>query len=74
MCAYTHVANVWDGAIIHFSNSAYDWMKCCDTSGQGGVVNLHNGLYIRATENELARYGFSTNVTVVAMNIDELYC
>ena len=73
MSAYTHVASVRDGAVIRFRSSAYNWIKCCDSNGQGGVVNLHTGLYIRATEDELARYGFFTDVTVVAMHADELY-
>ena len=71
--ALTHIGNVWDGAIVHFPGSACDWFKCCDDSGIGGVVNLHSGLYIRATQTELARHGLGVYVTVVAMNLDEFY-
>ena len=71
--AYTHVGNVWDGAVVCFPNSSYYWFKCCDDSGIGGVVNLQTGLYIRATESELQRHGLDVYVTVVAMHVDELY-
>lgn len=55
-----HVGFINEGTILHFPNSAYDYMKVCDRNGIGGVVNLSTGLYI-STSN-LEKEGFSPMV------------
>ncbi len=65
----THISNAWDGAIVQFPASACFFMKVCGRDGIGGVVNLHNGLYlpVRALEKE----GLGEKVAIVAMNLDD---
>ena len=45
-----HVGFIKEGTILHFPNSAYDYMKVCGRDGVGGVVNLSTGLYIPTSE------------------------
>ena len=47
-----HIGFIKEGSILHFPNSAYDYMKVCDRNGVGGVVNLSTGLYISTSELE----------------------
>lgn len=47
-----HVGFIKEGTILHFPNSAYDYMKVCGRDGVGGVVNLSTGLYIPTSELE----------------------
>lgn len=48
----THIGFIKEGTILHFPNSAYDYMKVCDRNGVGGVVNLSTGLYISTLDLE----------------------
>jgi hypothetical protein len=41
-----HIGFIRDGAIVHFTNCAGDFMKVCDRNGHGGVVDLSSGQYI----------------------------
>ena len=52
-----HIGFIKEGTILHFPNSAYDYMKVCGRTGIGGVVNLSTGLYI--STSELEEEGFS---------------
>lgn len=65
------LASVKDGAIVHFKNSVYEYMKVCSRDGMGGVVRLATGLYI--PRNQLAYYGLEDEVTISADNLDALY-
>lgn len=47
-----HIGFIKDGTILHFPNSAYDYMKVCDRNGVGGIVNLSTGLYIPTSDLE----------------------
>lgn len=47
-----HIGFIKEGTILHFPNSAYDYMKVCDRNGVGGVVNLSTGLYISISDLE----------------------
>lgn len=47
-----HIGFIKEGTILHFPNSAYDYMKVCDRNGVGGVVNLSTGLYISTSDLE----------------------
>lgn len=47
-----HIGFIKEGTILHFPNSAYDYMKICDRNGVGGVVNLSTGLYISTSDLE----------------------
>ena len=47
-----HIGFIKEGTILHFPNSAYDYMKVCGRTGIGGVVNLSTGLYISTSELE----------------------
>lgn len=47
-----HIGFIKEGTILHFPNSAYDYMKVCDRNGIGGVVNLSTGLYISISDLE----------------------
>ena len=52
-----HIGFIKESTILHFPNSAYDYMKVCSRTGIGGVVNLSTGLYIPTSE--LEEEGFS---------------
>lgn len=47
-----HIGFIKEGTILHFPNSAYNYMKVCDRNGVGGVVNLSTGLYISVSDLE----------------------
>ena len=53
------LCSVPDGAIIHFPNSARDYMKVCDKNGVDGVVALDNGMYVKA--HDLSYLGLSAD-------------
>ena len=47
-----HIGFIKEGTILHFPNSAYDYMKVCSRNGVGGVVNLSTFLFILPSELE----------------------
>lgn len=55
-----HIGFVRDGAIVHFTHSARDFMKVCDRNGHGGVVDLFSGEYI-AVEDLMKYNGIDPN-------------
>ena len=66
-----HIASVKNGAIVHFSHSAYEYMKVCDKNGIGGVVRLLRGEYINTRDLEAA--GLGVMCEVAYDNLDRLY-
>ena len=66
-----HIDSVTKGAIVHFPNSAYEYMKVCDENGIGGVVRLLHGEYINTRDLETEGLGVMCEVTYD--NLDDMY-
>lgn len=66
-----HIASVRDGSIVRFPNSAYEYMKVCDSNGIGGVVRLTQGEYINS--RDLEREGLGMMCRVVYSDLDAMY-
>ena len=66
-----HIASVKDGTIVHFPNSAYEYMKVCDKNGIGGVVRLLSGEYINT--RDLDSEGLGVMCEVAYDNLDRMY-
>ena len=66
-----NISTVKEGAIVHFSNSLYEYMRVYDRNGNGGVVRLGEGEYIPIME--LKMHGLDTMCIVAYDDLDELY-
>ena len=71
MKSLVHIASVKDGAIVHFPNSAYEYMKVCDENGIGGVVRLLYGEYIDT--RDLETEGLGVMCEVAYDSLDDMY-
>lgn len=66
-----HIGGVKDGSLVCFPHSNVVFMKVCDSSGMGGVVDLMAGEYIPT--NKLCERGLNLRCWVVADDIDAWY-
>ena len=66
-----HIDSVTKGAIVHFPNSAYEYMKVCDENGIGGVVRLLHGEYINT--RDLEAEGLGVMCEVAYGSLDDMY-
>lgn len=69
--ALVHVGSVDDGSLVCFPHSNFVFMKVCDSSGVGGVVDLLMGEYIPI--NKLCERGLNLRCWVVSKDLDAWY-